>query len=323
MKFAKHLAKAMNVSDPEWNPFWVNYKHLKRLLKPSTARATNNTTSTTTAATGDDIGNNLEETKRQLLRQQEAAARAAVGLLTRQRSGDDDSLVDEAHTPRGIVKQDTSLLQPATAPTTSEPSPAASKIWRAANLRAAHNSPDNPQERKTKFQAKEPAIRSRPVFTAGIGGAPSSASGKLPPAAATSHPGGRIAVLSCPSCTSSCAIAATAAAAAAATAAGAGAAGATACPEGEGAAEVPAVDPRRHASAKCPFFDALLREIDMCRAFFLQNEAELKVRTQCRYDIATVLVVSSSASNNGNSSIIGRYVRWYFYSVILITTPVS
>lgn len=33
MKFAKHIAKAMVVSDPEWSPFWINYKQLKRLMK--------------------------------------------------------------------------------------------------------------------------------------------------------------------------------------------------------------------------------------------------------------------------------------------------
>eukprot|EP00752_Nemacystus_decipiens_P014811 g13185.t1 len=33
MKFAKHLARAMDVSDPEWHPFWINYKQLKKLLK--------------------------------------------------------------------------------------------------------------------------------------------------------------------------------------------------------------------------------------------------------------------------------------------------
>lgn len=32
MKFAKHLAKAMRLSDPEWLPFWVNYRFLKKLL---------------------------------------------------------------------------------------------------------------------------------------------------------------------------------------------------------------------------------------------------------------------------------------------------
>lgn len=33
MKFAKYLAKAMAVSDPEWTPYWINYKHLKKVLK--------------------------------------------------------------------------------------------------------------------------------------------------------------------------------------------------------------------------------------------------------------------------------------------------
>lgn len=32
MKFAKHLAKAMRLSDPEWLPFWVNYRFLKKIL---------------------------------------------------------------------------------------------------------------------------------------------------------------------------------------------------------------------------------------------------------------------------------------------------
>lgn len=32
MKFAKHLAKAMRLSDPEWLPFWLNYRFLKKIL---------------------------------------------------------------------------------------------------------------------------------------------------------------------------------------------------------------------------------------------------------------------------------------------------
>ncbi|CAM9790786.1 unnamed protein product [Ascophyllum nodosum] len=32
MKFAKHVAKAMTFSDPEWLPFWINYRFLKKLL---------------------------------------------------------------------------------------------------------------------------------------------------------------------------------------------------------------------------------------------------------------------------------------------------
>lgn len=35
MKFAKHLAKAVNISDPEWAPYWINYKQLKKVIKKS------------------------------------------------------------------------------------------------------------------------------------------------------------------------------------------------------------------------------------------------------------------------------------------------
>ncbi|KAG5179416.1 hypothetical protein JKP88DRAFT_280326 [Tribonema minus] len=33
MKFAKHLLKAIDLSDPEWLPFWINYKRLKKGCK--------------------------------------------------------------------------------------------------------------------------------------------------------------------------------------------------------------------------------------------------------------------------------------------------
>mmetsp|Transcript_3198 Transcript_3198/g.4965 ORF Transcript_3198/g.4965 Transcript_3198/m.4965 type:complete len:310 (+) Transcript_3198:119-1048(+) len=33
MKFGKNLEKVMSISDPEWAPFWLNYKHLKKILK--------------------------------------------------------------------------------------------------------------------------------------------------------------------------------------------------------------------------------------------------------------------------------------------------
>lgn len=32
MKFGKNLEKLVDVSDPEWGPFWINYKHLKKRI---------------------------------------------------------------------------------------------------------------------------------------------------------------------------------------------------------------------------------------------------------------------------------------------------
>lgn len=33
MKFCKNLQRVVDISDPEWSPFWVNYKMLKKLIK--------------------------------------------------------------------------------------------------------------------------------------------------------------------------------------------------------------------------------------------------------------------------------------------------
>ncbi|KAG5187626.1 hypothetical protein JKP88DRAFT_178802 [Tribonema minus] len=33
MKFGKNLERVVELSDPEWSPFWLNYKHLKKMLK--------------------------------------------------------------------------------------------------------------------------------------------------------------------------------------------------------------------------------------------------------------------------------------------------
>ena len=32
MKFGKSLLKAVELSDPEWGPFWINYKNLKKKI---------------------------------------------------------------------------------------------------------------------------------------------------------------------------------------------------------------------------------------------------------------------------------------------------
>lgn len=33
MKFCKNLQRVVEISDPEWAPYWINYKHLKKLIK--------------------------------------------------------------------------------------------------------------------------------------------------------------------------------------------------------------------------------------------------------------------------------------------------
>ena len=33
MKFGKQILKAQQLSTPEWESFWLNYKHLKVLIK--------------------------------------------------------------------------------------------------------------------------------------------------------------------------------------------------------------------------------------------------------------------------------------------------
>lgn len=33
MKFGKNIARVVELSDPEWSPFWINYKFLKKKAK--------------------------------------------------------------------------------------------------------------------------------------------------------------------------------------------------------------------------------------------------------------------------------------------------
>ena len=39
---------------------------------------------------------------------------------------------------------------------------------------------------------------------------------------------------------------------------------------------------QQQQECRCPFFVALLREVQKCRMFFLDNEAELKVKLKLR-----------------------------------------
>lgn len=33
MKFGKNIGRVVELSDPEWSPFWINYKFLKKKAK--------------------------------------------------------------------------------------------------------------------------------------------------------------------------------------------------------------------------------------------------------------------------------------------------
>lgn len=33
MKFGKNIGRVVELSDPEWSPFWINYKFLKKKVK--------------------------------------------------------------------------------------------------------------------------------------------------------------------------------------------------------------------------------------------------------------------------------------------------
>lgn len=33
MKFGKNIGRVVELSDPEWSPFWLNYKVLKKKVK--------------------------------------------------------------------------------------------------------------------------------------------------------------------------------------------------------------------------------------------------------------------------------------------------
>ena len=35
MKFGKNIGRVVELSDPEWSPFWINYKFLKKKAKVS------------------------------------------------------------------------------------------------------------------------------------------------------------------------------------------------------------------------------------------------------------------------------------------------
>lgn len=38
MKFGKNIGRVVELSDPEWSPFWINYKYLKKKAKVGRVR---------------------------------------------------------------------------------------------------------------------------------------------------------------------------------------------------------------------------------------------------------------------------------------------
>lgn len=38
MKFGKNIGRVVELSDPEWSPFWMNYKFLKKKVKVGRAQ---------------------------------------------------------------------------------------------------------------------------------------------------------------------------------------------------------------------------------------------------------------------------------------------
>ena len=113
MKFCKNLQKVVDISDPEWTPFWMNYKLLKKMIKelpnyPTKGTAADSDSddedSVTSSLGGGDNNNtnnnpSLEETA------------AAIAKQSNKRSFSESSSSSSM-----IVSSTTNLNQPASSP---------------------------------------------------------------------------------------------------------------------------------------------------------------------------------------------------------------
>lgn len=61
MKFCKNLQRVVEISDPEWAPYWINYKHLKKLIKEIVSSA-----SAAAAAPPADSNNSVDADSQQV-----------------------------------------------------------------------------------------------------------------------------------------------------------------------------------------------------------------------------------------------------------------
>lgn len=265
MKFAKHLARAMEVSDPEWHPFWVNYKQLKKVLKqPAAAAASNNSSSSP-------------------LGESSAAAAAALAYPRRpgiapengaSHRGDAEGVAASVNTTKEELEPAAAGVALTAAVVSCNPRAAAATGDRAVNGESnstSRGSGTPPREDQKLARGVRDSCRDVLETASGVRDTASSA-----------------VVLAC--CGNSASSCAASAAAATANASGVPAASPAAVLGGDSTAAGAATQEdaqrglllqqrrRRRRQCECPFFSALLREVDKCRIFFLENEDELQVR---------------------------------------------
>ncbi|CAN0138959.1 unnamed protein product, partial [Ectocarpus sp. 12 AP-2014] len=329
MKFAKHLARAMDVSDPEWHPFWVNYKQLKKVLKQSAAvaAASNNSSSsplgkssaaaaalapprrpTGGSTPNDDEGRSLEQRHKRSKTSavaapilsatppasttgtstMAAAAAAILGKITTENGashrGDAEGVAASVNTTRADRTKEE--MEPAaarlalTAAVVSTKPPAAATGDRAVNGKSnstTSGSDTPPREDAKLARGFRDNCRDGLETASGFGETASSAA---------------VVLACCGNSASSCAASAVAAATANASGVEAASSAAALGDDNTAAGAADIEDDahrglllqqrrrRRRRLCECPFFSALLREVDKCRIFFLENEDELKARTK-------------------------------------------
>ncbi|CAB9514747.1 SPX domain-containing protein 2 [Seminavis robusta] len=77
MKFCKNLQRVVEISDPEWAPYWINYKQLKKLIKgivssSSTAITADPATSSNTQSNPSSSNNNDDATTESITQNQDS-----------------------------------------------------------------------------------------------------------------------------------------------------------------------------------------------------------------------------------------------------------
>lgn len=86
MKFGKQLAKVVALSDPEWSPFWVSYKSLKKRVK--------------------DLTDAQNQAQRQAAAQQKQQQGGGVGGVNKMETDANSAVVQELSQKAGEVRID-------------------------------------------------------------------------------------------------------------------------------------------------------------------------------------------------------------------------